>query len=172
MKKFFRMMSLCMVVTALCAGFASCGDDDEDSPSNLKTNVLYATFADGKKAEIEIVGIGGNANNPQSSEENRFTFFDGPCDVHLECNFKTGKGTGDIELVDQRALNTEAQEVAVEYGVVRGEFKATNCRYENGILYFHIEGSGEGIKTGTQESVACTFKADVKQTGRIYYPQE
>lgn len=173
MKKFFQMMSLCMVVTLLCAGFAACGDDDEDetSPSNLKTNVLYATFADGKKVEFEIVGIGGNALNPMSSEENSFTFFDGPCDVHLECNFKTGKGTGDIQLIDERAMNQEARAAAAEFGIVRGEYKATNCRYEKGILYFHIEGSGQGIKAGTQEEVSCTFVADVKQTSTIYYPQ-
>ncbi len=171
MKKIFRMMSLCMLVTALCAGFVACGDDDDTSPSNLKTNVLYATFADGKKAEIEIVGIGGNALNPMSSEENSFTFFDGPCDVHLECNFKTGKGTGDIILVDERALTQEERDLAVEFMQVGGQFSATNCRYEKGILYFHIEGAGEGLKAGTQETVNCTFKADVKQTGQIYYPE-
>ena len=174
MKKFFWMMSLCTVVTLLCAGLASCGDDEgDDTPSsNLKTNVLYATFADGKKVEFDIVGIGGNALNPQSSDENSFTFFDGPCDVHLECNFKTGKGTGDIELVDQRALDPETQALASEFEFVGGEFTATKCRYEKGILYFHIEGKGAGVKAGTQENVACTFKADVKQTSTIYYPQQ
>jgi hypothetical protein len=165
-----------MVVTLLCGGFVSCGDDDDDdtptTDKELKTNVLYATFKDGKTVEFTIVGIGGNANNPMDSEENFFTFFDGPCDVHLECNFKTGNGTGNIILMDERALDPESKEVAAEYAQVGGQFKATKCRYEKGILYFHIEGSGEGVKVATQESVSCTFKADVKQTSTIHYPEQ
>lgn len=165
MKKYLSMMAMLMLGMM---AFTACGDDDNDdapATTNLKTNVLYTTFSDGTTAEIDIVGIGGNALNSQSSEENSFTFFDGPCDVHLECNFKSGNGTGDIELVDRES----AKNIALDYIQVGGEFKATKCRYENGVLYFHIEGSGFGVKS-TQERVQCTFKADVKQTGTINYP--
>jgi hypothetical protein len=171
MKKLNLWLFLSLFVAAFTlSACGSDGDGDDPAPTNLKTNVLYATFPDGKTIEIEIVGIGGNALNPMSSEENHFTFFDGPCDVHLECNFKTGNGTGDIELMDQRALDPTSQAVALEYSRVGGEFKATKCRYEKGILYFHIEGSGQGTKVNSQETVKCTFRADVKQTGTIYYP--
>ena len=100
MKKYLSMMTMLMLGML---AFTACGDDGDDTPppTNLKTNVLYVTFNDGKTAEIDIVGIGGNANNLQSADENQFTFYDGPCDVHLDCNFKTGKGTGDIELMDR-----------------------------------------------------------------------
>jgi hypothetical protein len=166
MKKYLSMMTMLMLGML---AFTACGSDDDDdpSPTNLKTNILYATFSDGKTAEIEIVGIGGNANNPQSADENQFTFYDGPCDVHLDCNFKTGKGIGDIELMDRES----AKEIALDYTRVGGEFTATKCRYEKGILYFHIEGSGYGYKK-SEGKVSCTFKADVKQTGKIYYPQQ
>ena len=163
MKKYLSMMAMLMLGML---AFTACGDDDDDTPPTLKTNVLYVTFSDGKTAEIEIVGIGGNALNPQSSKENSFTFFDGPCDVHLDCNFKTGNGTGDIELVDRES----GKEIALDYTSLEGDFKATKCRYENGILYFHIEGSGFGYKK-KEGKYACTFKADVKQTGEINYPQ-
>ena len=164
MKKYFSMMAILMLGMM---AFTSCGDDNDDgpAPTNLKTNVLYATFSDGKTAEIDIVGIGGNALNPQSSNENSFTFFDGPCDVHLECNFKTGNGTGDIELMDRE----NGKKIALDYIRVGGEFKATKCRYEKGILYFHIEGTGHGYNS-SEGQTKCTFKADVKQTGTIYYP--
>ena len=131
MKKLNLWLFLSLFVAAFTlSACGSDGDGDDPAPTNLKTNVLYATFPDGKTIEIEIVGIGGNANNPMSSEENHFTFYEGPCDVHLECNFKTGNGTGDIELMDQRALDPTSQAVALEYSRVGGEFKATKCRYE------------------------------------------
>lgn len=167
MKKYLSMMTMLMLGML---AFTACGDDGDDTPppTNLKTNVLYVTFNDGKTSEIDIVGIGGNANNLQSADENQFTFYDGPCDVHLDCNFKTGNGTGDIELMDRES----AKEIALDYTRVGGKFKATKCRYDNkGILYFHIEGSGYGYKKN-EGKVACTFRADVKQTGKIYYPLE
>ena len=168
MKKYLSLMAMLMLGML---AFTACGDDDDDdapAPANLKTNILYVTFNDGKTTEMEIVGIGGNALNPQSSEENSFTFFDGPCDIHLECNFKTGKGTGDFVLVDQRA----SKDLTSEYAQVFGQYTATNCRWVNGILYYHLEGSGKAIKASTQEEVKCTYKADVKQTGTIYFPQQ
>ena len=171
MKKYLSLMAMLMLGML---AFTACGDDDDDdapAPANLKTNILYVTFSDGKTAELEIVGIGGNANNLQSAEENHFTFYEGPCDIHLDCNFKTGNGTGDIELVDQRILDESTKQFALEYPYVYGEYKATNCRWVNGILYYHLEGSGSASKE-SGESIKCTFKADVKQTGTIYFPQQ
>lgn len=183
---FFKVMLLVAATLFAGASLTSCGNDDDNknnpetgggdaptpapAPETLKVNVLYVTFTGGKTAEYTIVGIGGNANNPQSAEENRFTFFDGPCDIHLECNFKTGNGTGDIQLVDQRALDPETQALAHEYSMVYGQYNATKCRYEGGILYYHLEGSGKAQKNGSEETINCTFKADVKQTGTIHYP--
>ena len=58
MKKYLSMMTMLMLGML---AFTACGDDGDDTPppTNLKTNVLYVTFNDGKTAEIDIVGIGG-----------------------------------------------------------------------------------------------------------------
>ena len=130
-----------ILIFALCLGFTSCGDDDNDGPANHNNELLKGDTWNFQKATVPVLG----QTIDMSYDE-------------IVSYMKQAAGTNNILLVDEKLRFTDDEMIFVNTG---DHVKYTY--YSNGNFTF------EGLDSMSQEGVKMTMKIKTLTSNQLVF---